>query len=314
MRTNWRAVLCAVRVATLAALSTAATPIGLHAQSRGAPSCTGKVYGQGRRAICLPQGAASFADSVVSFTPGARPSEGDWAMPRYALGEPDYTRTTAPGFLSLGCDGTLVLRFDDNALVEVDGPDLYIFEVGPAVEATDLAVSVDGQTWLDVGRIEGARAELELSGIIDADDAYRYVRLTNRSRTCGGRHSGADIDAVAAVGSALRLALDAAVLFDVASSTLKAEAQGAIANAARIIRERRATRVLVEGHTDSDGEGAANDALSLARATAVRDALVAAGVDGGTLRVRGHGERRPVAPNDTPANKARNRRVDLLIR
>lgn len=289
-------------------------PGALQAQSRRGPDCAGTVYGTGRRAICLPQGAASFADSVVSFSPGARPSEDVWAQPHYALGVPDYTRTTAPGFVALGCDGTLVLRFDDNALVDVDGPDLYVFEVGPAVEATDLAVSVDGRRWLEVGRIEGARAELELSGIIDPDDAYRYVRLTNRSRTCGGRHSGADIDAVAAVGSALRVALDAAVLFDVSSATLKPEAKMAIANAASLIRERRATRVLVEGHTDSDGDDGANTTLSLARATAVRDALVSAGVDAALLRVRGHGEQRPVAPNDTPANKARNRRVDLLLR
>jgi outer membrane protein OmpA-like peptidoglycan-associated protein len=72
--------------------------------------------------------------------------------------------------------------------------------------------------------------------------------------------------------------------------------------------------VLVEGHTDSDGDDGANTTLSLARATAVRDALVSAGVDAALLRVRGHGEQRPVAPNDTPANKARNRRVDLLLR
>lgn len=314
MQTQWRVASCAVYAAILVVLFSAVAPDLLLAQSRATPACSGKVYGQGRRAVCLPQGAASFADSVVSFVPGARPSEGDWAQPRYALGEPDYTRTTAPGFLSLGCDGVLVLRFDDNALVDVDGPDLYVFEVGPAVEATELAVSVDGRTWLEVGRVEGARAELELTGVIDPDEAYRYVRLTNRSRTCGGRHSGADIDAVAAVGSALRLALDAAVLFDVASSTLKADANAAIANAAAVIRERRATRVLIEGHTDSDGDNAANDALSLARATAVRDALITAGVERGMLRVRGHGERRPVAPNDTPANKARNRRVDLLIR
>jgi outer membrane protein OmpA-like peptidoglycan-associated protein len=295
----------------------------LPAQSRGTTarraaaadaSCAGTVYGQGRRAICLPFGAASFADSVVSFAPGARPSEDVWAQPQYVLGEPDYTRTTAPGFLSLGCDGVLVVRFDDNALVDVDGPDLYVFEIGPAVEATELAVSVDGRTWLEVGRIEGARAELDLTGTIDPADVYRYVRLTNRSRTCGGRHSGADIDAIAAVGSALRVALDAAVLFDVGQSTLKPEAEAAITRAAAVIRERRATQVLVEGHTDSDGDAAANEALSTARAEAVRDALVGAGVDAGILRTRGLGERRPVAPNDTPENKARNRRVDLLVR
>lgn len=276
--------------------------------------CEGTVYGRGSREICLPLGAASFADHVVEFTPGARPSQGVWAEPHHALGEPDYTRASNPGFLSLGCDGTLVVRFDDNALVEVEGADLYVFEVGPAVEATELAVSVDGESWVEVGVIEGSQTSLELDGVIDPDESYRYVRLTNRSRTCGGRHSGADIDAVAAVGSALRVALDAALLFDVASSTLRDEARSEIDRIAALIVDRESPRVTVEGHTDSDGDAGSNLALSEARAAAVRDALVAAGVPAGVLSIRGMGEGRPAAPNDTPENKALNRRVEVLIR
>ncbi len=275
----------------------------------------GTVYGRGRSAICLPQGPASFADSVVSFTPGTRRApEGVWAEPHYALGEPDYTSASRPGFLSLGCDGNVVLRFDDNALVLVEGPDLYVFEVGPAVEATELAVSVDGETWIEVGQIEGSRADLELDGILDPDEAYRYVRLTNRSTSCGARTPGADIDAVAAVGSALRVALDAAVLFDVASSVLRAEARSEIQRVATLIQERGSSRVVVEGHTDSDGDAASNLALSEARATSVLEAFVEAGVPAEILAIRALGESRPVASNETPEGRARNRRVDILIR
>ncbi|MCE3005055.1 MAG: hypothetical protein LW860_20510 [Xanthomonadaceae bacterium] len=204
--------------------------------AEASPGCPGEVYGKGKRSICLPQGAASFADAVVSFTPGARPSEGVWADAAQALGAPDFTRASQPGFLSLGCDGELVLRFDDNALVEVPGPDLYVFEVGPMVEAVDVAVSSDGEVWTAAGRVEGARAELDLAGLVEPGESYRFVRLANRSKGCGGRHSGADIDAVAAVGSAMRLSPDAAVLFDSGSATLKPDAERTLARAADAIR------------------------------------------------------------------------------
>ena len=297
----------------IAGLAIAIAILVAAAPAAAEPPCEGKAYGKGKRSICLPQGEASFADAVVSFVPGARPSDGVWAEPAQALGEPDFTRASQPGFLSLGCDGELVLRFDDNALVEVPGPDLYVFEVGPMVEAVDLAVSADGASWIDVGRIEGARAELDLEGVIEAGESYRFVRLANRSKGCGGRHSGADIDAVAAVGSAVRLSLDAAVLFDSGSAVLKPEAEDTLARAAEAIAGRDG-RVRIEGHTDSEGDAPANLRLSEQRATAVRDALAARGVDASRLEIVGHGESRPVASNDSADGRARNRRVELILR
>lgn len=278
--------------------------------------CPGLTFGRGSRAICLPQGESSFADEVVSFTPGARPSSGVFADPAYALGLPDYTNSRSPGFLSLGCDGTLVLRFTDNALVDVDGPDLYVFEVGPAVEPTLLAISEDGRTWTEVGRIEGSRADVDIAPHVSPGQTFTYVRLTNASRTCGGRHSGADIDAVAAVGSALRLSLDGAVLFDTGQATLKPAARDAIeALLPRITAYGAEPVVTVEGHTDDVGDEAANQRLSEARASTV--AAYLAGqlqVSADRIVAKGYGETRPVAPNDTDEQRARNRRVDILVR
>lgn len=278
--------------------------------------CPGTVYGKGARAICLPMGAASFADEVVSFERSARPAEPTWDAPGQALGEPDYIRPSAPGYVSLGCNGVLVLRFVDNVLVDVDGPDLYVFEVGPMVEATDLAISADGSTWLPVGRIEGARSEVDVAGIAEPGTGYPFVRLTNAGRACGGRSPGADIDAVAAVGSALRLSLDSAVLFDSGQSALKPEAHASLeAIAGRLRSHGPGTRVTIEGHTDSVGSDADNLALSLARARAVRSFLLERiDLPEAQVEVAGHGESRPVAGNDDEAGRAQNRRVDLLVR
>ena len=53
-----------------------------------------------------------------------------------------------------------MLEFVDNRLVDVEGDDLYIFEIGPVVEATSLAVSIDGEQWYELGRIaENTRGE-----------------------------------------------------------------------------------------------------------------------------------------------------------
>lgn len=72
-------------------------------------------------------------------------------------------------------------------------------------------------------------------------------------------------------------------------------------------------RITIEGHTDSDGDADANQALSEARAAAVRGYLEAAGIDGARLTAVGYGAARPVAPNDTPEGKQMNRRIDFRV-
>lgn len=69
----------------------------------------------------------------------------------------------------------------------------------------------------------------------------------------------------------------------------------------------------IEGHTDSRGDAGMNAALSLARASAVRDALAALGIETGRMNVVGHGEAKPVADNGTPEGRARNRRIAISV-
>lgn len=75
----------------------------------------------------------------------------------------------------------------------------------------------------------------------------------------------------------------------------------------------RLKRVEIQGHTDSTGNVPRNRALSQERADAVRERLVALGVAPERLAAKGYGDERPLAPNVTAANRARNRRVALVI-
>ncbi|MFO1401275.1 MAG: OmpA family protein [Steroidobacteraceae bacterium] len=69
--------------------------------------------------------------------------------------------------------------------------------------------------------------------------------------------------------------------------------------------------VRIEGHTDSSGDAGANEALSLARATAVRGALVRRGLDAARLLAEGFGAQRPIADNATAAGRLVNRRIEF---
>jgi OmpA-OmpF porin, OOP family len=277
--------------------------------------CPGLIYGSGKREICLPLGALSFADRVVSFTPGEKPSKPPFDFPETALGEPNYRNTYSADFISLGCNGELVTQFTDNILVDVDGVDLYVFEIGPVVEKTLLAISSDGESWIEVGEIEGARSEVDIGPFVSKGDKFPFVRLTNASVACGGNHSGADIDAIAAVGAEIRLSLDSALLFDVGKYEIKPEAETALAELAAQLQTYGADiRVTVEGHTDSTGSATSNQTLSENRARSVWDNLSGKiSPVPEDLTIKGYGASRPVADNATEEGRAENRRVDILI-
>ncbi|MES3020815.1 MAG: OmpA family protein [Pseudomonadota bacterium] len=106
--------------------------------------------------------------------------------------------------------------------------------------------------------------------------------------------------------------LSAEVLFDTATALLKPSGHAVLD---KLVAELKAAGtyniVLVTGHTDSVGTDGANQKLSEARAVAVRDYLVANGLDGSKLSTSGKGEAAPVAPNDTPEGRAKNRRVEI---
>jgi OmpA-OmpF porin, OOP family len=103
------------------------------------------------------------------------------------------------------------------------------------------------------------------------------------------------------------------ILFDVNSDKIKGESYGMIKEIAAVLNENTGVRVKIIGHTDSDGDDAANTELSKKRAAAIKAALVKDyGIDAGRLETDGKGESQPATKNDTPENKAQNRRVEFV--
>ena len=88
-------------------------------------------------------------------------------------------------------------------------------------------------------------------------DRYYYVRLKDRNTE--SKLAGADIDAIAAIGAAIRLSLNAEVLFDFGNAELKPEGVAAIKKLARQIESMPAARLNIDGFTDDIGNDDANN-------------------------------------------------------
>ncbi len=106
------------------------------------------------------------------------------------------------------------------------------------------------------------------------------------------------------------LALDK-IEFVSGTATPTAETEAVIDEVAAVLEEFPTVSITVTGHTDSQGDDAANQALSEARATAVVDGLVARGIDGSRMTASGKGESEPIDTNDTAEGRQRNRRVEI---
>jgi len=103
------------------------------------------------------------------------------------------------------------------------------------------------------------------------------------------------------------------VLFDTGSYTLKPGAREKLAKISGILLAHPGLTLQIEGHTDSVGGDEFNQQLSERRAGMVRDFLVDQGVGASAITARGFGKTQPVASNDTPEGRQRNRRVELVV-
>jgi outer membrane protein OmpA-like peptidoglycan-associated protein len=112
----------------------------------------------------------------------------------------------------------------------------------------------------------------------------------------------------------VRVSLPADVLFDFDKSDIRSDAASALAQLATVIRAYPSGRVELEGHTDSKGDDAYNQKLSLRRAESVKRWLAEReGIVADRFTTRGAGESRPVASNDTDVGRQKNRRVEVVI-
>jgi len=103
------------------------------------------------------------------------------------------------------------------------------------------------------------------------------------------------------------------ILFDVGKATLKPASQLTVAKLAGILMVFPKMNLSIEGYTDSTGSNDLNMRLSMERARSVYEFLMGQGFSSSRMRYQGFGPDNPVAPNDTETNRAKNRRVEVVL-
>ena len=103
------------------------------------------------------------------------------------------------------------------------------------------------------------------------------------------------------------------VFFASGSAALDERSEAELRQLLRLLADNPGLRILIGGHTDDVGSDTDNLRLSEARARAVRDYLVAAGISAERLEYRGYGESRPLQPGNSEAARALNRRTTVEV-
>jgi OOP family OmpA-OmpF porin len=202
----------------------------------------------------------------------------------------------------------------DNLKASVGAPSGFASAVMPALGALSR---------LSTGTLVVSDREVKLSGDALYDVAGGQIRTGLGKDFPQGWQFKADISvkpAAAPVDATVCQQLFSELLargkirFESGRATIEQDSAGLLDRLIETALRCPGANIEIAGHTDADGEDGFNQALSEKRAQAVADYLVKAGLPANRFTAAGYGSTQPVASNDTDEGKARNRRIEFLVK
>ena len=190
-------------------------------------------------------------------------------------------------------------------IVKQGKQDLRDSEMRSAAQAV-VAADKASQDLSDSKKLMAAQA------VVAADKASRDLSDSEK-RTSDALDELVKLVAVREEARGLVLTLSGSILFRSGETILLPSAQVKLSQVAEALLAVRARKLIVEGHTDSQGSDSSNLDLSKGRANAVRDYLVQRGYPADRIEAYGLGEGRPIADNASAEGRANNRRVEIII-
>lgn len=125
--------------------------------------------------------------------------------------------------------------------------------------------------------------------------------------------SGTGVQVIKTADNRLKLDIPSDISFDTGRAEITSNFRPVLDSFATSLAKNPNSLVTVIGHTDSSGSDAVNNPLSFNRAASTRDYLISRGISSNRISIEGRGSREPVVANDTPANRAKNRRVEIFV-
>jgi outer membrane protein OmpA-like peptidoglycan-associated protein len=204
-------------------------------------------------------------------------------------------------------------------------------ELAEANAANAQAQSVKGQAENDSkqttkGQLAQSRGQLAIAGAQLSSAAQALAGSQEQLEAEKKAHAEADkrakeaMDRLAASIGAVKqeprgmvITLSGSVLFASNKDALLPAAQERLGQVAEALKTQDDHKIVVEGHTDSQGSAASNQGLSERRAQSVVSFLISKGVSADQIRAQGLGLTRPIADNGSPEGRANNRRVEIIV-
>jgi|SRR5690606_14880338 len=129
----------------------------------------------------------------------------------------------------------------------------------------------------------------------------------------GLSHVEGNYGSASRVDEGILVTFESDVLFPLNSSYLTDRAKEELDNLVVVLEQDQVSRLIVKGHTDATGTEDYNQWLSERRAESVKNYLVSKGFRKSGITTEGHGQSKPVAPNNTPEGRQKNRRVEIVV-
>lgn len=207
-----------------------------------------------------------------------------------------------------------------------DGPEVKTHNTNPLNKDTDgdglqdgaevnthktnpLAIDTDGDTLGDGDEVNKHRSnplktDTDNGTVFDGVEVKRGTNPLDAADDVKKREDVFDFSA----GSVIVLE---GIEFDVAKATIRPVSETVLNKVLKTLQENPEIEVEIRGHTDNSGKRNKNMQLSADRAESVKSWLTARGIAGSRMTTKGFGPDAPIAPNDTPENKQKNRRIEF---
>jgi OOP family OmpA-OmpF porin len=193
----------------------------------------------------------------------------------------------------------------------------------PAGFANAVVSALGALSRLSTGTLVVSDREVKLSGDALYDAAASQIRAGLGKDFPQGwqfkpeisvKPAAAPVDATVCQQLFTELLGKARIRFEPGKADIVADSAGLLDRLIETALRCPAANIEISGHTDGDGDEAANQALSEKRAQAVADYLVKAGLPANRFSAVGYGSTQPIAGNETDQGKAQNRRIDFVVK
>lgn len=187
-------------------------------------------------------------------------------------------------------------------------------------KGTAIGAGVGAAAGAGIGAISGGNRSARagtgaaIGGVLGAGAGYLWSqRMQQQKQAMEQATKGTGVAVTQTADNQLKLEIPSDISFATGRSDIQPNFAPILERFASSLRDHQATTVSIVGHTDSTGNDAVNNPLSVNRAASTRDYLAARGVSAGRININGMGSQQPVADNTSEAGRAKNRRVEIYV-